>query len=56
MYSGDKIDINSAERNYHEIKLVEIDVRCDIEQVKESFGISKGKKEIKAHYEVKCDK
>ena len=53
---ADKIVINSAERNYHEIKLVEIDVRCDIEQVKESFGISKGKKEIKAHYDIKCDK
>jgi hypothetical protein len=57
IFKCDKSDIEiiSTDYKYNGIKHIEVELHLNIEELKDRFGIVKGKKEMKVHFDIRCD-
>ena len=49
------IEITSTDYKYNGIKHIEVELHLNIEELKDRFGIVKGHKEMKLHFDIRCD-
>lgn len=49
------IEITSTEHKYNGKKYIEVELYLNIEELKDRFGIVKGQKEMKFHFDIRCD-
>lgn len=49
------IEIISTEHKYNGRKYIEVELHLNIEKLKDRFGIVKGQKEMKVHFDIRCD-
>ncbi len=49
------IEIISTDHKFNGKKYIEVELRLNIEKLKYRFGILKGQKEIKVHFDIRCD-
>ena len=57
IFECDKSDIEiiSTDHKFNGKKYIEVELRLNIEKLKYKFGILKGQKEIKVHFDIRCD-
>lgn len=57
IFECDKSDIEiiSTDHKFNGKKYIEVELRLNIEKLKYRFGILKGQKEIKVHFDIRCD-
>lgn len=57
IFKCDKSDIEiiSTDYKYNGIKHIEVELHLNIEELKDRFGIVKGQKEMKVHFDIRCD-
>lgn len=57
IFKCDKSDIEiiSTDHKFNGKKYIEVELRLNIEKLKYRFGILKGQKEIKVHFDIRCD-
>ncbi len=57
IFECDKSDIEiiSTDHNFNGKKYIEVELCLNIEKLKYRFGILKGQKEIKVHFDIRCD-
>lgn len=57
IFKCDKSDIEiiSTDYKYNGIKDIEVELHLNIEELKDRFGIVKGQKEMKVHFDIRCD-
>ena len=57
IFECDKSDIEiiSTDHKFNGKKYIEVELRLNIEKLKYRFGILKGQKEMKVHFDIRCD-
>ena len=57
IFECDKSDIEiiSTDHKFNGKKYIEVELCLNIEKLKYRFGILKGQKEIKVHFDIRCD-
>lgn len=57
IFKCDKSDIEiiSTDYKYNGIKHIEVELHLNIEELKDRFGTVKGQKEMKVHFDIRCD-
>lgn len=57
IFKCDKSDIEIISTDYKNNgrKYIEVELHLNIEEIKDRFGIVKGQKEMKVHFDIRCD-